>query len=161
VIAYLTSTATAAAAPAPPSAQPAPTPQPRASVSYLPDMRYTLRSGIAEGRMVFIGVGGTIEGQVNPVLSAAEGQVVQITLINGEGAEHDIVFPDQNARSPRITGRGASTTLGFHAERAGDFTYLCSVPGHELAGMRGQFLVTPRPPAQTVVEAVISREAPP
>jgi nitrite reductase (NO-forming) len=52
------------------------------------------------------------------------------------------VFPDQNARSPRITGRGASTTLGFHAERAGDFTYLCSVPGHELAGMRGALSAT-------------------
>jgi nitrite reductase (NO-forming) len=109
--------------------------------------------------MVFIGVGGTIDGQVNPVLSAAEGQVVQLTLINGEGAEHDIVFPEQNAKSPRITGRGSSTTLAFRAERAGDFTYLCSVPGHELAGMKGQFLVTPRPPAQTVVEAIISREA--
>ena len=159
VIAYLASTPTAAPAPASPPAQASPAPQPRASVSYLPDMRYTLRSGIAEGRMVFIGVGGAIDGQANPVLSAAEGQVVQITLINGEGAEHDIVFPGQNARSPRITGRGASTTLAFRAERAGDFTYLCSVPGHELAGMKGQFLVTPSPPTQTVVEAVISREA--
>ena len=63
--------------------------------------------------MVFIGVGGVIDGQVNPVLSAAEGQVVQITLINGEGAEHDIVFLEQNARSPRITGRGSSTTSRF------------------------------------------------
>jgi len=109
--------------------------------------------------MVFIGSGGMIDGQINPVLSAAEGQVVQITLINGEGAEHDIVFPEQSAKSPRITGRGSSTTLAFRAERAGDFAYLCSVPGHELAGMKGQFLVTPRPPAQTVVEAIISREA--
>jgi nitrite reductase (NO-forming) len=132
---------------------------PRGSVTYIPDIRYTLRSGIAEGRMVFLGVGGTIDGQVNPVLSAAEGQVVQITLINGEGAEHDIVFPAQSAKSPRITARGSSTTLAFRAEKAGDFTYVCSVPGHELAGMKGQFLVTPRPPAQAVVEAVISREA--
>jgi nitrite reductase (NO-forming) len=143
---------------APPAATPEP-PQPRASIDYIPDMRYTLRSGIAEGRMVFIGVGGTIDGQVNPILAAAEGQIVQITLLNGEGAEHDIVFPEQNAKSPRITGRGASTSLAFRAERAGDFTYICSVPGHELAGMHGQFVVTPRPPAQTVVEAVISREA--
>jgi nitrite reductase (NO-forming) len=161
VIAYLASSATAApAATSPPVATPAPpAPPQRGSVSYIPDIRYTLRSGIAEGRMVFIGSGGMIEGQVNPVLSAAEGQVVQITLINGEGAEHDIVFPDQGAKSPRITGRGSSTTLAFRAERAGDFTYLCSVPGHELAGMKGQFLITPRPPAQTVVEAIISREA--
>src|SRR5262245_62270403 len=154
----------AQAAPPAPAAQPqaaAPAPQApnQPTASYDPGVRYTLRSGIAEGRMVFIGVGGTIDGQVNPVLSAAEGQVVQITLINGEGAEHDIVFPAQNAKSARITARGASTTLAFRAEKAGDFTYVCSVPGHELAGMQGQFLVTPKPPAQTVVEAVISREA--
>ena len=52
---------------------------------YIPDAKYTLRSGIAEGRMVFIGVGGDIDSKVNPVLSAAEGQVVQLTLVNGEG----------------------------------------------------------------------------
>jgi nitrite reductase (NO-forming) len=153
VIAYLAA-ASAPAVTAPPA--PAPSQQ---SVSYIPDVRYTLRSGIAEGRMVFIGVGGAIDGQVNPLLSAAEGQVVQVTLINGEGAEHDVVFPDQNAKSPRIFARGASTTLAFRAERTGDFTYLCSVPGHDLAGMRGRFIVTPRAPAQSVVEAVISREA--
>jgi nitrite reductase (NO-forming) len=158
VIAYLA--AGAAPAGSPPAAAPPPAAAAqRGSVTYIPDVRYTLRSGIAEGRMVFIGVGGTVEGHVNPVLSAAEGQVVQITLINGEGAEHDIVFPSQNAKSPRITARGASTTLAFRAEKAGDFSYICSVPGHELAGMKGQFLVTPRPPAQTVVEAVISRAA--
>jgi nitrite reductase (NO-forming) len=158
VTAYLAAAATPAVGQPGATPPPASTPQ-RPSVTYIPDVRYTLRSGIAEGRMVFIGVGGTIDGQINPVLSAAEGQVVQITLINGEGAEHDIVFPAQNAKSPRITARGSSTTLAFRAEKAGDFTYICGVPGHELAGMKGQFLVTPRPPAQTVVEAVISREA--
>ena len=66
----------------------------------MPDIRYTLRSGIAEGQMVFIGVGGAIDGQVNPVLIAAQGQIVQVTLINGEGAAHDVVFPDQSAQSP-------------------------------------------------------------
>jgi nitrite reductase (NO-forming) len=91
-------------------------------------------------------------------LSAAEGQVVQLTLINGEGAEHDIVFPDQDAKSPRVTGKGASTTIAFRAANSGDFIYFCSVPGHQAAGMQGQFIVTPKPPAQTVVEADISRE---
>ena len=129
------------------------------SASYIPDIRYTLHSGIAEGRMVFIGVGGAIEGQVNPILSAAEGQVLQITLLNGEGAEHDIVFPEQNAKSPRVTGKGTSTTLVFRAMRAGDYTYICSVPGHELAGMKGQFMVTPKPPPQVLVEADISQKA--
>ena len=97
--------------------------------AYVPDAKYTLRSGIAEGRMVYIGVGGEIDGKVNPVLTAAEGQVVQLTVINGEGAEHDIVFPSQDARSPRVTGKGASTTIAFRAAKAGDFIYFCSVPG--------------------------------
>lgn len=167
VIAYLVAATSPAGAPAvaqraqPPAAAPT---QPSApsearAATYIPDARYTLRSGIAEGRMVYLGVGGTIDAQVNPILSAAEGQTVQIILINGEGAEHDIVFPEQDVKSPRIVGRGASTTIAFRATRAGDFTYICSVPGHELAGMRGQFIVTPRPPAQVLVEADISQKA--
>ena len=64
----------------------------------------------------------------------------------------------QNTTSPRVTGKGASTTIAFRADKSGDFAYFCSVPGHRLAGMQGQFLVTPRPPPQTVVEADISRE---
>jgi nitrite reductase (NO-forming) len=139
-----------AAAPAPDASQ--------SSASYIPDVRYTLRSGIAEGRMVFLGVGGAIDAQVNPMLSAAEGQVVQITLLNGEGAEHDVVFPDFDAKSPRIVGRGSSTTLVFRAGRAGDFLYICSVPGHQLAGMEGQFVVTARPAAPAPVEADISQK---
>jgi len=136
----------------------APQATPNADVGYISDARYTLRSGIAEGRMVYIGVGGSIDGKVNPLLTAAEGQVVQLTLINGEGAEHDIVFPDQNTKSPRVTGKGSSTTIAFRATKSGDFIYFCSVPGHQLAGMQGQFIVTLRPAPQTLVEADISRE---
>src|SRR3954453_8342257 len=156
-----------AAVPAAPSPQAAQATPPAASAvpgnqspsSYVPGLRYTLRTGIAEGRMVFIGVGGSIDGQVNPVLSAAEGQGVQVTLINGEGAEHDIVFAEQEAtaRSAHITGRGASTNIAFRAGKAGDYIYFCSLPGHQLAGMQGQFLVTPQAPPQTLVEADISK----
>jgi nitrite reductase (NO-forming) len=172
VIAYLAAAAAPAGASAgaapqqPPAAEQhaaAPPQQPSQGAAntdsgYLLDAKYTLRSGIADGRMVYIGVGGAIEGKANPVLTAAEGQVVELTLINGEGAEHDIVFPDQNTKSPRVTGKGASTTIAFRAEKAGDFTYFCSVPGHQLAGMQGQFIVTTRPAPQTLVEADISRE---
>jgi nitrite reductase (NO-forming) len=163
VIAYLAAGAgsaqpAASVAPTQPApAQPAQA-APSSAITYIPDARYTLRSGIAEGRMAYIGQGGEIDGKVNPILTAVEGQVVQLTLINGEGAEHDIVFPDQNTTSPRVTGKGASTTIAFRADKSGDFAYFCSVPGHRLAGMQGQLLVTPRPPPQTVVEADISRE---
>jgi nitrite reductase (NO-forming) len=132
--------------------------KPPSNAAYLTDAKYTLRSGIAEGKMVYLGVGGSIDGKANPVLTAAEGQIVQLTLINGEGTEHDIVFPDQDAKSPRVNGRGASTTIVFRATKSGDFIYFCSVPGHQLAGMQGQFLVTPVLAPQTLVEADISRE---
>jgi nitrite reductase (NO-forming) len=168
LIAFLAAPAASAAAqPSAPAAATAPqatsAPQaqqnaPSPTIGYIADAQYTLRSGIAEGRMVYIGVGGAIDGKVNPVLTAAEGQVVQLTLINGEGAEHDIVFPDQDAKSPRVTGKGASTTIAFRATRSGDFVYFCSVPGHRQAGMEGQFTVTPRLAPQTLVEADISRE---
>ena len=124
--------------PAPAGNQPAaavPPPPVSHGMPDMPDVKYTLRSGIAEGRMVFLGVAGAIDGQINPVLSAAEGQIVQVTLINGEGAEHDVVFPDQKTQSLRVTGKGASTTIAFRAEQAGDYLYFCSVPGHRPAGM--------------------------
>ena len=166
VIAFLAAGPTPAVAAVPPSAAaprtqaaPAPATNNQAASSYVPGLRYTLRTGIAEGRMVFIGVGGAIDGQVNPVLSAAEGQGVQITLINGEGAEHDIIFADQEptARSAHITGKGASTNIAFRAGKAGDYIYFCSLPGHQLAGMQGQFLVTPQVPPQILVEADIAK----
>jgi nitrite reductase (NO-forming) len=166
VIAYIASSGATRADATPAQQAAAPASQPRTApqgptgtdIGYVPDARFTLRSGIADGRMVYIGVGGAIDGKVNPVLTAAEGQVVQLTLINGEGAEHDIVFPDQDTKSPRVTGKGASTTIAFRAAKSGDFTYYCGVPGHKLAGMEGQFIVTPRAAPQTVVEADVSRE---
>jgi nitrite reductase (NO-forming) len=135
-------------APTPPP--PGPTADPTLPAGYTANVRYAIRSGIAEGRMVFIGVGGDIDGVVNPKLSAHEGDVVQITLINGEGAEHDIVFEGHQAASQHVVAKGASTTLAFRARAAGDYTYFCSLPGHRDAGMSGTFSVGPsaaRPPA--------------
>jgi nitrite reductase (NO-forming) len=145
----------AATAQAPEAAAPAAPAQPGASApatgsnapAYAATVRYTLRSGIAEGRMVFIGFGGDIDGVVNPTLTAQEGDTVQITLINGEGAEHDIVFPDQNVTSQHVVDKGASTTVAFRAGGPGEFIYFCSLPGHREAGMEGKFTVTARAPA--------------
>ena len=104
---------------------------------------FTLRSGIANGRMVYVGMGGSIAGKVNPTLKVHEGETVQINLINGEGAEHDIVFDQFAARSDRVVGKGASSILSFTADRPGDTAYYCSVPGHREAGMEGRIEVLP------------------
>lgn len=104
---------------------------------------FTLRSGIAEGRMVYLGVGGDINGKVNPQLVVHEGELVQINLINGEGAEHDVVIDQYVSRSDRVLAKGASSTFSFTADRIGDFVYFCSVAGHREAGMEGRIHVLP------------------
>ncbi len=114
---------------------------------------FTLRTGIANGRMVYIGFGGDIAGKVNPTLKVHEGETVQINLINGEGAEHDIVFDQFAARSDRVVGKGASSILSFTADKTGDSTYYCSLPGHREAGMEGKIEVIAGPRAGAVAGA--------
>ena len=114
---------------------------------------FTLRTGIAEGRMVFLGAGGGIDGQVNPTLKVHEGETVQINLVNGEGAEHDIVIDQYGSRSDRVIGKNASSSLSFTANKTGEFVYYCSVPGHRQAGMEGRIQVAPGPRAPVAVSA--------
>jgi nitrite reductase (NO-forming) len=106
---------------------------------------FTLKTGIADGRMVYIGVGGDIEGKINPTLMVHEGELVQINLINGEGAEHDIVLDQYAARSAIVVGKNASSTFSFVANKVGEFYYFCSIPGHRAAGMEGLIHVMPGP----------------
>ena len=120
---------------------------------YTPDVRYTLRTGIAEGHMVYIGVGGDIDGIVNPTLQAQVGDIVQISLINGEGAIHDIAMEELGIRSQRVFGTGAGTSIAFQVSEAGALTYFCTLPGHREAGMIGQLIVTTTPEPATVAEA--------
>ncbi len=105
--------------------------------SYRTATTFTLRTGIAEGRMVYLGVGGDIDGKVNPNLMVHEGELVQINLINGEGAEHDVVIDQYAARSSVVVGKNASSTFSFTAGKAGEFAYFCSIAGHRQAGMEG------------------------
>ncbi len=114
-------------------------------VSYHNATVFTLRTGIAEGRMVYIGVGGDIEAKVNPTLMVHEGELVQINLINGEGAEHDIVLDQYAARSAVVVGKNASSTFSFIANKVGEFAYFCSIAGHRAAGMEGVIQVMPGP----------------
>lgn len=121
-------------APATPAATPAAAGH---GTSYHAPLTFTLRTGIAGGRMVYIGVGGTIDGLINPELTVYEGELVQINLINGEGAEHDIFVDQYNARSNVVIGKNASATISFEATKPGEFAYFCTIAGHRQAGMEG------------------------
>ncbi len=147
VIAYLKAAA-GAAAKAPEAAKTAtalPAEQ-QAAVTYVPDVAFALRTATSEGRVAFIGVGGAIDGQANPALNAKVGDVIQVTLINGEGGEHNLAFPDQNVTSESVTKAGAGTTISFRATKAGSFNYFSALPGQREAGMQGKLVVAEATP---------------
>ncbi|SHG87454.1 dissimilatory nitrite reductase (NO-forming), copper type apoprotein [Pollutimonas bauzanensis] len=113
----------------------------RGTVTYTPDITFTLRTNIADGKLVFVGDAGAIAGKVNPDLQVPENAVVQINVINGDGAIHDISVPEFGAKSDQITGKGAATAIVFRANKNGTFEYLCTLPGHKAAGMFGKLVV--------------------
>ena len=112
-----------------------------ASVTPVADVTFTLRTAIHEGRMVFVGDAGAIKGEINPDLKVEEGAVVAITLVNGDGAMHDIAVPEFGAQSDQLIGDGAATTIVFRATQGGQFEYWCTIPGHKAAGMSGMLIV--------------------
>jgi len=107
----------------------------------VPDVSFTLLTGVAQGKMVFIGKGGAIDGVVNPTLAVRAEAVVQVTLINGEGAEHDVALPDFKAKSDKVVNPGASSTIVFRVGKEGTFEYFCTIAGHREAGMLGKLVV--------------------
>ncbi len=69
---------------------------------YVPNLRFRLRTALAEGKLAFIGVGGSIDGVINPTLRANEEDVVQIDLLNDDGIEHAATFPEFDAGTERV-----------------------------------------------------------
>jgi nitrite reductase (NO-forming) len=116
-----------------------------------PSVRYTLVTGGGTGKLVFVGQGGDIDGQENPTLTAQPGDVVEITLVNGDYILHDLVIDEFGVKSPQIQTADERTTVKFEVHEDGEFAYYCSVPGHRQAGMVGVLRVGE--PAAAAVEA--------
>jgi nitrite reductase (NO-forming) len=106
-----------------------------------PDVSFTLRTDIANGKLVFISESGPTKGQVNPDLKVPEDAVVLISIVNGDGAIHDIAVPEFGAQSEQVMGKGAAAAIVFRASKNGVFEYLCTLPGHKAAGMSGKVVV--------------------
>ena len=79
-----------------------------------------MKTGMADGKMVYLDA----QGQANPVLKANVGETVEITISSGEGAEHDIVFPELNVHSKHFNGSTGPVTVRFKVTQPGKFTYL-------------------------------------
>jgi nitrite reductase (NO-forming) len=71
-------------------------------------------------------------------LTVQAGQPVLLTLRNAGHATHDFVLSEGVARRVRIKADGGETATGtFTVDHPGTYTFICSVPGHEAAGMKG------------------------
>ncbi len=109
---------------------------------YVADYSFTLETQLRDGKMVFVGVGGEFDGVVNPTLEVEHDAIIEITLVNGDGIEHDLAFPDFEAGSEHTFAKGDSTVFAFAANKEGEIDYYCTIPGHRIAGMEGLIVVT-------------------
>jgi len=130
----------------------------KSAAAYRPDVSYTFKTRIGREGMVFVGAGGDIDGVVNPTLKVPLNAIVQITLVNDDGAEHDIAVPEFKASSDHVTAKGASSAIVFRAGKGGTFDYYCTLPGHRQAGMQGKLEVGGIAAAKAPEAADVSRD---
>lgn len=107
------------------------------------DVEYTLKtfSG-GNPMMAFVGVGGDIDGLINPELKVKVGEVVKITLINGDPIEHDLTLEVLNITTGSLYRLGEEKSITFTIEQAGEIPYFCAVAGHREMGMEGRINAT-------------------
>jgi nitrite reductase (NO-forming) len=123
-----------AATPAPVADAAAPAPVAQAAAV----VEYTLRTRLGgEPSMAFVGVGGEIDGLVNPELVANVGDTVRLTVINGDPVLHDLTIAEFGVTTGQLTQAEQAVTIEFVASQAGVFEYYCSIPGHREIGMKG------------------------
>ncbi len=106
------------------------------------DKEFTLKTAMADGRMVFIGIGGEIDGVIDPTLTVRQGETVRIVLVNDDGMMHDLAIPGLNAQTSMTTSKGQNANVVFKVHRSGEYVYYCTVSGHRQAGMEGKLIVS-------------------
>ena len=123
-----------------------------------PTVEYTLRTALRTEAppMAFVGVGGEIDGLVNPDLRATVGDVVKITMVNGDPVLHDMKIDEFNVTTGELTAQDQQASVIFKVTQAGEYVYYCTVPGHREIGMWGKLIVTdPNVQAQADAEPLV------
>ena len=79
--------------------------------------KIAMKTGMAGGKMVFLDE----KGAPNPVLRGKVGDTMEITIASGEGAEHDIVFPDLGVKSRNFDAKSGPVKVTFKLTQSGMF----------------------------------------
>ena len=73
-------------------------------------------------------------------IEGGEGQRVTFTLVNRGAVVHDLSIPDLGLQSSEIAP-GQTTSVDFDSSTEGTYRFVCTVPGHEQAGMAGYMTI--------------------
>lgn len=73
-------------------------------------------------------------------ITVEKGQRVEVAFQNKGGVTHNFTIPDLNVKSKDIAP-GQTDRVEFTPDRSGTFKIVCTIPGHEEAGMVGQLIV--------------------
>ncbi len=75
-----------------------------------------------------------------PLIEVQVGQEIQLTIRNNGALDHNFVSDDLGINE--MLSPGESQTLSFVLTEVGSLIFICSIPGHEEAGMAGEIVVT-------------------
>jgi nitrite reductase (NO-forming) len=108
-----------------------------------PYVEFTLQTIINDGGLAYIGMGGEIDGVINPDLVVQPGDAVRLILVNGDGMLHDLFLPDFDAKTSGISKINERTEIIFEVGdmQPGVYVYYCTVSGHRQAGQEGKLIV--------------------
>jgi plastocyanin len=77
-----------------------------------------------------------------PTLTAKAGQPIQVTLDNTGQTLHDFSIAEGVSQPVKDTAQpGQKAVTTFTIDKPGTYTYFCSQPGHEQAGMKGTLTI--------------------
>jgi uncharacterized cupredoxin-like copper-binding protein len=73
-------------------------------------------------------------------IHAKVNQPVELTIRNDGALDHDIVIADLDVDI--LLSPGDSEVVNFTIDHATTIQYICSIPGHEEAGMTGEIVIS-------------------
>ena len=112
------------------------------SNSRISDKEYVLTTEMKDGNMIFLGVSDEINGKENPTLSAAPGETITVTLINGGMGQHNITFPSVKISTGLVKEKGEEASVTFTVSQTpGQLEYYDSISNHADLGMRGVLVI--------------------
>ncbi len=133
-----------------------------AQASQVVNTEYILTPAMRDGKFVFLGVDGDINGVVNPALRVQPGERITVMLVNSGEGTHDIVFvlPDgKKVQSDAVKKKGETVSLTFTVPHS-DAVIKYYDSGHEKLGMKGVLLVGAASDSAAQAEPAASADQP-